>query len=96
MARYNHAYTLAFSLVSNDDKGHDVDARQLRAALRNATNRYRAGYTSYIEQLDAQRGLLTAELALVQARADRLTAYAQLYQAMGGGWSREAIEATQR
>ena len=68
----------------------------LAAALRNATNRYRAGYTSYIDQLDAQRGLLTAELALVQARADRLTAYAQLYQAMGGGWSREAIEATQR
>lgn len=33
MARYNHAYTLAFSLVSNDDKGHDVDARQLKAAL---------------------------------------------------------------
>nr|WP_295563604.1 efflux transporter outer membrane subunit [uncultured Sphingomonas sp.] len=74
--------------------GLQVDA--LAAALRNATNRYRAGYTSYIEQLDAQRGLLTAELALVQARADRLTAYAQLYQAMGGGWSREAIEATQR
>ncbi|WP_375292696.1 efflux transporter outer membrane subunit, partial [Sphingomonas melonis] len=74
--------------------GLQVDA--LAAALRNATNRYRAGYTSYIDQLDAQRGLLTAELALVQARADRLTAYAQLYQAMGGGWSREAIEATQR
>jgi hypothetical protein len=33
MARYNHAYTLAFSLVSNDDKGHDVDARQLKEAL---------------------------------------------------------------
>ena len=33
MARYNHAYTLAFSLVSNDDKGHDVDASQLKAAL---------------------------------------------------------------
>ena len=28
-----YTYTLAFSLVSNDDKGHDVDARQLKAAL---------------------------------------------------------------
>ena len=74
--------------------GLQVDA--LAAALRNATNRYRAGYTSYIEQLDAQRGLLTAQLSLVQARADRLTAYAQLYQAMGGGWSRDAIDATTR
>ncbi len=74
--------------------GLQVDA--LAAALRNASNRYRAGYTSYIEQLDAQRGLLTAELALVQARADRLNAYATLYQAMGGGWDRSAIDATRR
>ncbi|MEH3158612.1 MAG: efflux transporter outer membrane subunit [Sphingomonas taxi] len=74
--------------------GQQVDA--LAAALRNATNRYRAGYTSYIEQLDAQRGLLTAELAAVQARADRLNAYVQLYQAMGGGWNREDVAATAR
>jgi multidrug efflux system outer membrane protein len=52
-----------------------------------AANRYRAGYSSYIEQLDAQRGLLAAELALVQATADRLTAFATLYQALGGGWT---------
>ena len=74
--------------------GLQVDA--LAGALRNASNRYRAGYTSYIEPLDAQRGLLTAELALVQARADRATAYVALYQAMGGGWNREAIAATGR
>ncbi|MCU6455338.1 efflux transporter outer membrane subunit [Sphingomonas sp. A2-49] len=74
--------------------GLQVDA--LAAALRNASNRYRAGYTSYIEQLDAQRGLLTAELALVQARADRINAYVALYQAMGGGWSRADIDATGR
>ncbi|WP_068076603.1 efflux transporter outer membrane subunit [Novosphingobium lentum] len=57
------------------------------AALRNATNRYRAGYSPYLEQLDAQRTLLTADLAAVQARADRLTSYVTLYQAMGGGWT---------
>jgi multidrug efflux system outer membrane protein len=59
----------------------------LAGALVNATERYRAGYSSYLEQLDAQRGLLAAELALVQARSDRLTAAVTLYQAMGGGWS---------
>lgn len=58
-----------------------------RGALQNASNRYRAGYSAYIEQLDAQRSLLTAELSLVQARTDRLTSYVALYQAMGGGWS---------
>jgi NodT family efflux transporter outer membrane factor (OMF) lipoprotein len=58
----------------------------LAGAVRNASERYRGGYSSYLEQLDAQRGLLSAELALVQARADRLTAAVALYQAMGGSW----------
>jgi len=62
--------------------------RASRSALQNASNRYRAGYSAYIEQLDAQRSLLTAELTLVQARTDRLTSYVALYQAMGGGWTR--------
>ena len=53
-------------------------------ALRHARNRYRAGYTPYIEQVDAQRALLGAELSLVQVRADELTALVGLYQAMGG------------
>jgi multidrug efflux system outer membrane protein len=68
----------------------------LAAALRNASNRYRAGYSSYLDQLDTQRGLLTAELALVQARADRLNAYVTLYQAFGGGWSSDDVHATNR
>ncbi len=74
--------------------GGQVDA--LAAALRNASNRYRAGYSSYIDQLDAQRGLLAAQLSLVQARADRLNAYVALYQAMGGGWSADDVAATRR
>lgn len=68
----------------------------LAAALRNASNRYRAGYSSYIEQLDAQRGLLSAELALVQAQADRLTAYVAVYQAFGGGWSPADVDRVRR
>jgi outer membrane protein, multidrug efflux system len=59
----------------------------LTQALRIATNRYRAGYSPYLDQLDAQRGLLNAELGLIQARAARLSAYVDLYRALGGGWS---------
>jgi len=59
----------------------------LAEGLRLATNRYREGYSPYLEQLDAQRGLLGAQLSLLQIRADALTARIQLYQAMGGGWS---------
>ncbi len=56
-------------------------------ALRHATNRYRAGYSPYLEQLDAQRALLSIDLSLVQLRTDELTARVSLYQALGGGWA---------
>jgi len=62
----------------------------LAEAFRLAQNRYRAGYSPYLEQVVAQRGLLSAELALVQIRENRLNAAVSLYQAMGGGWSSAA------
>ena len=68
----------------------------LADGLRLATNRYRAGYSSYLEQLDAQRGLLASELALIQTQADALTARVALYQAMGGGWTAEDAVADPR
>jgi NodT family efflux transporter outer membrane factor (OMF) lipoprotein len=58
----------------------------LARVLKTATNRYRAGYSPYLEQLDAQRQLLSAELSRVQSRADRLAALIGLYQSLGGGW----------
>lgn len=60
------------------------------AALKLAINRYRAGYSPYLEQQDAQRILLAGEIALIQARADRLSAVVSLYQALGGGWESSA------
>lgn len=59
-------------------------------ALRHATNRYRAGYSPYLEQIDAQRALLSVELAILQVRSDRLTAHVALYQALGGAPESEA------
>ena len=53
-------------------------------ALRHAANRYRAGYTPYIEQIDAQRALLSVDLSLIQTRADELSTLVGLYQAIGG------------
>jgi NodT family efflux transporter outer membrane factor (OMF) lipoprotein len=64
---------------------HEVDV--LVDTLRLATNRYREGYSSYLEQLDAQRALLSAQLAAAGLETDALTARVQLYQAMGGGWA---------
>jgi NodT family efflux transporter outer membrane factor (OMF) lipoprotein len=58
-------------------------------ALRIARNRYREGYASYLEELDAQRTLFGAEQTVAQLRADLLTAHVNLYRALGGGWAQE-------
>ena len=57
-----------------------------------ASQRYKAGYSPFLDQLDAQRGLLSVQLALSQTRADQLNAYVTLFQALGGGWDRALIE----
>lgn len=48
--------------------------------------RYNQGVTSYLEYLESQRQAFEAELSLMQVAAERLSAYAQLYKALGGGW----------
>jgi len=58
-----------------------------RNVLRLAGLRYEAGYSAYIEVLDAQRGANEAELAFVRNRQSRLAASVDLMKALGGGWS---------
>lgn len=48
--------------------------------------RYEGGYTSYLEVLDAERGLFSAELSVAQTRADVFGALVALYKALGGSW----------
>ncbi|MES2438536.1 MAG: efflux transporter outer membrane subunit, partial [Verrucomicrobiota bacterium] len=51
-----------------------------------ALDRFQGGSSSYLEVLDAERGLFTAELDLADARSNRLRAVVQAYRALGGGW----------
>src|SRR4029077_19201778 len=79
----------ALQAVKRDEEQEQVLTAQrasLARALKLAENRYREGYSPYLDQLDAQRGLLIAQLALVRARVDRLNALVTLYQSLGGGW----------
>lgn len=81
----------ADSLVAVDridaEEQHLVAQRSaLAQTLRLATNRYRAGYTPHLDQIDAQRNLLAVDLALIESRADALNARVALFQAIGGGW----------
>jgi len=60
-----------------------------REAVDLANDRYRSGLADYLEVLQAQRQLFPAELALTQARFERLGALVDLYRALGGGWRLE-------
>ena len=71
---------------------HQVDAQ--RKANTIALARYRVGYSSYFNVIDADRDLFTAELALSAAHLNTLLSVVQLYRALGGGWQVAAAEDT--
>jgi outer membrane protein, multidrug efflux system len=48
--------------------------------------RYDNGVSSLLDVLDVERGLLDAQLNLVEAQRAQLAATADLFKALGGGW----------
>jgi len=93
---YRQTIQRAFGDVSDTlidyDKLHQVRLRQqdtvadLQETVRISTLRYQGGTTTYLEVLDSQRSLYTAELTLASARGDEFRSLVQLYRALGGGW----------
>jgi multidrug efflux system outer membrane protein len=51
-----------------------------------AIRSYKAGATSYLDVLDAQRNLLAAQDALSAVEGQRFVAMISLYKSLGGGW----------
>jgi multidrug efflux system outer membrane protein len=94
LARYEQTIQTAFREVSDalarrGTIGAQVAAQtRLVAAARDnfALNeaRYRAGIASFLEVLDAQRTLYTAERSLIATRLTRATNLADLYRTLGG------------
>jgi multidrug efflux system outer membrane protein len=63
---------------------------QLAAALevhRLSLLRYGGGVTDFLEVLDAQRVIYSAEIELSRTRRQQFEAAVRLYRAIGGGWS---------
>jgi multidrug efflux system outer membrane protein len=73
-------------------KFYEVRVRQeqlvadLQESVRLSIMRYRGGTTTYLEVLDGQRSLFSAEIVLAQARGLEYQSLVQLYKALGGGW----------
>jgi multidrug efflux system outer membrane protein len=96
LAAYQKAVQNAFKEVNdalvglreNAEGEAAQDARVAAAdqALKLAQTRYEAGYSGFLEVLDAQRTLNDARLAHIATRQSRLAAAVDLFKALGGGW----------
>ncbi len=100
--RYENIVLAAFrevndSLAEIGTYRHQVEAvgRQLKAAQaanRLSKSRYEQGVSSYLEVLESERALFSAALDYSDLKQRYLTAYVNLYKALGGGWvSREEM-----
>ena len=69
--------------------GQKVHVEAQRRANTIALARYRVGYASYFNVIDADRDLFAAELSLSAARLNTQLSVVQLYRALGGGWQVE-------
>ncbi len=93
---YRQAIQRAFGDVSDAligyQKFHQVRVRQeetvadLQESVRLSNMRYKGGTTTYLEVLDGQRSLFSAELTLAGARGTEYQSLVQLYRSLGGGW----------
>lgn len=61
-----------------------------RRALKLSQARYEAGYSGFLEVLDAQRTTNIAQLTYLNSRKNRLGAAVDLFKALGGGWREDA------
>jgi multidrug efflux system outer membrane protein len=79
------------SLKEYAEQENDLKLTQdaAKKAMNIASNRYKAGYSSYSEYLDAQRVFNDASIAYIQKRQLRLMASVELFKSLGGGWSSE-------
>jgi multidrug efflux system outer membrane protein len=94
LAQYQQAVRVAFSevrtaLVAQSRARESFEAESERAAalaetLRLARLRYDSGIASQLEVLDAERGLLAARIARIEALRAHRAAVADLFRALGG------------
>jgi outer membrane protein, multidrug efflux system len=104
VADYRQSVLIAFSEVEDNLAGLRVLREQSEStqdslgsagrALRLADTRYRAGATSYLDVIDAQRGVLSIRRLEVQIAGARAASTVALIRALGGGWDAPTIAAS--
>ncbi len=96
---YKQAIQLAFRDVSDAligyqkyyevRKAQEDTVQDLSDSVATSLKRYRGGIATYLEVLDNQRSLFSAQLTLAQDRGNEFQSVVQLYKALGGGWRQQ-------
>ena len=102
LAQYQTAIQNAFKEVNDALISRRLNAEREQAYIRSensakqalsvAENRYKSGYSAYLEVLDAQRVHNDASLAVVQAKQATFLATVELFKALGGDWKGDAAK----
>lgn len=79
--------TLQMSRETEQSFERRVDS--LKRGVTLARARYDNGYADYLDVLDTERSLFSAELSLAAARGETYRALVDLYRALGGDWINE-------
>jgi multidrug efflux system outer membrane protein len=82
---------VSYRLTGSQQLAQLERVRAERKVLELAEMRYRGGVAAYLEVLDAQRSLFTAELDETQTIGAHLVSLVELYKALGGGWPGEPL-----
>lgn len=105
-ARESHRATVLTALKDVEDalvalKGDRARLGNLSNAAEAAANaallarqRYSSGLVDFQTVLDTQRSLLSTQDSVASAGADLATDHVRLYKALGGGWSPDAVTAS--
>jgi multidrug efflux system outer membrane protein len=78
-------------LSSSAEQDYRASLEAARRALRLSRMRYDAGYSPYLEVLDAQRQANLSEIAALRNRQALLSATVDLMKSLGGGWTPEQL-----
>jgi multidrug efflux system outer membrane protein len=74
----------------------ETAAQASERALQTAQQRYDAGYSAFLELLDAQRSANSTRLRVLDNRRAQLAATVDLFKSLGGGWTPPEVAAAAR
>ncbi|MHA6909992.1 efflux transporter outer membrane subunit [Ralstonia pseudosolanacearum] len=96
VANYREAVLVAFRevednlsdlrLLADQSKVQDDAVRASTRAAQLSRTRYNAGSVNYLDVIDAERNMLSAQRVAVQLAGGRVNATVGLVKALGGGW----------